>query len=140
MPAPTQPLQFVFFDIGNTLGRVDAAGEFTAFGSTKALLRSMRDGLGLRVGVISNLPDTMTRAQAQALLDGAGLGTFLDPHGLVTNHDAGADKPQKAIYEFAAAQVDVPIGQCLYVGEDASEVAGAIAAGMQAVLKPVPAA
>ena len=104
MPAPIQPLRFVFFDIGNTLGRADASGQFVPFGNSEALLRSMRDGLGLRVGVITNLPDEMSTAQARDLLDGAGLGTFLDPIGLVTNHDAGADKPLAAIYEFAAAR------------------------------------
>lgn len=138
MPTSAQPLRVAFFDIGNTLGRVDAAGRLVPFGDSAALLRSMRDGLGLRVGVITNLPAGMTAADAGSLLDGAGLGAFLDPLGLVTNHDAGADKPLAAIYQFAAARVGVPIGRCLYVGEDPAEVAGAIAAGMQAVLKPAP--
>jgi FMN phosphatase YigB (HAD superfamily) len=32
----------------------------------------------------------------------------------------------------------VPVGRCLYVGENLVEVIGAIAAGMKAVLKPCP--
>ena len=47
----------------------------------------------------------------------------------------GAFVPQ--IYQFAARQVGLPIEQCLYIGEDPAEVAGAQAAGMAGVLKPL---
>ena len=40
MPAPIQPLRFVFFDIGNTLGSGRRLGrEFVPFGNSEALLR-----------------------------------------------------------------------------------------------------
>jgi FMN phosphatase YigB (HAD superfamily) len=129
---------FVFFDIGNTLGRVDATGQFSAFISSRPLLQAMRDTLGLRIGVITNLPIGMDRSQAQSLLEGAGLGEFLDPNGLITNHEAGADKPNPAVYQFAAVRVGVPIARCLYVGEDDDEVRGAHDAGMRVIRKPVP--
>ena len=45
-------------------------------------------------------------------------------------------KPQRAIYQFAAQKMDVPIKQCLYVGKTLIDVIGALAAGMQAGLKP----
>ena len=48
------------------------------------------------------------------------------------------DMPDPAIYRHAAQKVGVPIGRCLYVGENFFEVSGAIAAGMKAVLKPCP--
>jgi FMN phosphatase YigB (HAD superfamily) len=47
-------------------------------------------------------------------------------------------KPHLAIYEFAAHKVGGPIENCLYVGENLIEIMGALAAGMQAVLKPCP--
>jgi hypothetical protein len=34
--------------------------------------------------------------------------------------------------------VGVPVKKCLYVGENLIEVIGALAAGLQAVLKPCP--
>ena len=64
------------------------------------------------------------------MLAAAGLLPPLDGNAIVTSRDAGADKPAPQIYRFAAGQVGLPIGQCLYVGEDAGEVAGAQAAGM----------
>ena len=55
------------------------------------------------------------------------------------DHDAGVAKPGRvAIYQVAAQRVGVPIGRCLYVGENLIEVLGALAAGMKAILKPCP--
>ena len=73
-----------------------------AFTDTEPLLRAMRDTPGLRVGGIANLPAERDPVQGQAVLDGAGPGEFLDPEGLVTNHDAKADKPDPEIDRFAA--------------------------------------
>src|SRR5581483_3104621 len=111
MAADVAPLAAIFFDIGNTLGAVDAAGQFQPFEpGSRALLSAVRGVLGLRVGVITNLPATMTRGDAQALLEAAGLSQFLDPDGLVTNHEAGAHKPAAAIYRFAADRLGLPVG------------------------------
>jgi beta-phosphoglucomutase-like phosphatase (HAD superfamily) len=62
----------------------------------------------------------------------------LDPQGFISDHDAGVAKPHVAIYQTAAQRVGVPIGRCLYVGENLAEVLGALAAGMKAILKPCP--
>ena len=133
------PLAAVFFDIGGTLADRDAAGRLVPFDDSPALLRTARESLGLRVGVITNLPATLSDDQIRAMLKDAGLLPFIDPSGLVTNHAAGADKPDPRIYQFAAAQFGLPVGRCLYVGEDPDEVRGATDAGMSAVLKPAPA-
>src|SRR4051812_15997746 len=114
-------LAFAFFDIGGTLGNVDDAGRFAAFASSEPLLKVFRDTLGLRIGVITNLPPEMNSARVKKLLDQAGLGAFLDPQGLVTNHDAQADKPDPRIFRFAAERVGLAIERCLYVGEDETE-------------------
>src|SRR2546430_13994493 len=45
-------IDFVFFDIGGTLGDRSAAGNFVAFPSSAGLLQSRRE-LGLRVGIES---------------------------------------------------------------------------------------
>jgi FMN phosphatase YigB (HAD superfamily) len=133
-------LAAVFFDIGNTLGAVSSNGDLVPFEpGTRVLLTVLRGVLGLRIGVITNLPSTMSHDDAQQLLSDAGLLTFLDPAGLITNRDAGADKPDRGIYEFAARSLGLTVDRCLFVGEDPAEVAGARRAGMAALLKPFPA-
>jgi HAD superfamily hydrolase (TIGR01509 family) len=62
----------------------------------------------------------------------------LDSQGFISDHDAGVAKSHVAIYQTAAQRVGVPIGRCLYVGENLAEVLGALAAGMKAILKPCP--
>jgi FMN phosphatase YigB (HAD superfamily) len=136
--ADAREIDFVFFDIGGTLGERDAAGRFVPFPSSAALLRRVRDEMGLRVGIITTLGDELSNDDAVALLRGAGLDRFLDPRGLVSDHDAGTAKPDPTIYRFAANRVGVPLERCLYIGENLVEVIGALAAGMKAVLKPCP--
>jgi len=132
-------IKAVFFDVGNTLASRKPNGSLEVFQpSTPKLLTVMGSVLGLRLGVISNLPDELTSADLRRLLAEAGLLTYFDPGGIVTNHDAGADKPKPRIYQFAADQMNIAISDCLYIGEDQAEVAGAQAAGMCAILKPFP--
>jgi FMN phosphatase YigB (HAD superfamily) len=133
------PLRAVFFDIGGTLGIVSGAPHarrLEPFETSAALLTTMAKALGLLVGVISNIPTDMSTDEVRAMLAAAGLLPLLDGNAIVTSRDAGADKPAPQIYQFAATQVGLPIGQCLYVGEDPGEVAGAQAAGMAGILKP----
>lgn len=98
----------------------------------------MKSVLGLRLGAIGNLPPDLTSSDFPHLLARAGLMTYFDPEGVVTNHDAGVDKPNKRIYELAANKMKAAVNDCLYIGEDVDEVAGAQAAGMSAILKPFP--
>jgi FMN phosphatase YigB (HAD superfamily) len=131
-------VKFVFFDIGGTLGERSAAGKFTPFPSTNGLLSAVKSAIGLRMGVITTL-GPLTNDDAKNLLKSAGLSTFFESAGIVSEHDVGEQaKPAAAIYQFAAKAVGVPIEQCLYVGENLIEVIGATAAGMQAILKPCP--
>jgi hypothetical protein len=58
-----EPLAAVFFDIGGTLGTVtsyDQRRRLHTFGSSAALLQTVREVLGLQVGVITNIPTEMT--------------------------------------------------------------------------------
>jgi FMN phosphatase YigB (HAD superfamily) len=138
MPHPG-PLQAVFFDIGGTLGTVAVDGhrfKLEPFPSSPALLQCAGKVLGLRVGIITNIPPEMTSDGVRRLLDAAGLLSLLDDAAIVTSRDAGVGKPKLQIFRFAAQRVGLPISQCLYVGEDPKEVAGAQAAGMAGVVKP----
>lgn len=132
-------IDFVFFDIGGTLGERNAAdGNFVPFPSSAGLLKAMRDQLGLRVGIITTLGTQLTNAAGLALLENAGLDQFIDPIGFISDHDAGVAKPNLEVYRFASQRVGVPVARCLFVGENLTEVIGAMAAGMKAILKPCP--
>jgi hemerythrin-like domain-containing protein len=139
------PVDIIFFDIRDTLGEVDRPGHLEPYRpSTEKLLTGMRD-VGLRVGLITNLPPGV---DGREMVEGAVLSQdgdkltrisdFVEPDALITNHDAGADKPDPKIYRYAADKVGVPIERCMYVGENLIEVIGAKAAGMRAELKPCP--
>jgi FMN phosphatase YigB (HAD superfamily) len=138
--ATERKIDIVFFDIGDTLGELDRANQFHPYPSSAKLLGDVRGKLGLRVGIITNLGKSLTNDAARALIRDGGLDLdpFLDPAGFVSDNDAGASKPDPAIYQFAAQKVGVPVERCLFVGENLTEVLGAITAGMHSVLKPCP--
>lgn len=128
--------RIAFFDVGGTLGSVDAAGKLNAFPDSSACLASLRETLGMRIGIISNTPATMDAEALWDLLASAGLTTSIEKALVVTSTDAHADKPADKIYRFAAERAGVPPEACLYVGESREEVDGAIKAGMGGILKP----
>jgi hemerythrin-like domain-containing protein/FMN phosphatase YigB (HAD superfamily) len=129
----------VFFDVRDTLGTVDRAGHMVLFKpSTERLLSTVQQVHGLRIGIITNLPKNVTSAMGRAMLEEAGILPYLDPKGLVINHDVGSDKPGPEIFEKAAAQMGLSAEQCMFVGENFLEILGAQTAGMRAVLKPCP--
>jgi FMN phosphatase YigB (HAD superfamily) len=139
-PAATpEPFNVVFFDIGGTLGTVQetaGARRLDLFSGTLTLLQTFRSALGLRLGVITNIPPDMSPAEVRTMLATAGLLTLFDNDLIVTSRDAGAAKPDARIYEFAADRAQISLGRCLYIGENPSEVTGALVAGMGGLLKP----
>jgi hypothetical protein len=101
--------EFVFFDIGGTLVDRDSTGDFTVFPSSKKLLNSLRNTVGVRIGVITTLGD-LTEPPERNLLVQAGLADFLDPQGFTSEHSTGeVAKPDPGVYRAAAARVGVPM-------------------------------
>jgi putative hydrolase of the HAD superfamily len=78
----------------------------------------------------------MSSGDVRTMLAMAGLSTLFDDDLIVTSRDAGTAKPDPRIYNLAAQRAEISIGRCLYVGENPSEVAGALAAGMRGLIKP----
>src|SRR5258708_5311893 len=100
---PLRDIDFVFFDIGGTRGDYDPpAGHLVPLPGSAALLQAVRDQVGARIGVITNLA-SLSNARAHALLEEAGLATFLDPDGFVSQHHARVAKPDPKIYQLAAS-------------------------------------
>jgi hypothetical protein len=66
------------------------------------------------------------------------IGDFIPRENIITNHEAGADKPDPKIYRHAANQLGVKPQECLFVGENLIENLGAALAGMEQQMKPCP--
>ncbi len=141
----------IFFDVRDTLGEVDRPGHLVPYRpTTERLLSAMRNTVGLRIGVITNLPEDVSADAGRRMVqetvlsvepDGGRtvrVGDFIDSKGLIVNHEVGFNKPDPRIYQRAAEKMGVPIERTLYCGENLIDVLGARAAGMHAELKPCP--
>jgi len=135
----TSTLKVAFFDIGGTLGTVDATTfKLTLFVDSKALLDIFKRILGLRLGIISNTPQNFTQAHFTRMLEDAGVARFFDSRCLIASSIVGTDKSHQEIFKLAARQANVDIKQCLYIGESPDELRVATQAGMAGLLKPIP--
>jgi FMN phosphatase YigB (HAD superfamily) len=107
------PLACVFFDLGNTLGSVGADHDLQLYADTVSLLRELRE-IGLRLGVISNVPPVFTDSELRSMLADAGIDEYFDPTLVITRDGDGAG----AIFERAATAAGVSIGECAFIGAD----------------------
>lgn len=83
---------------------------------------------GLLLGVISNFDSRLF-----GLLDGLEIARFFDP--VVISTQAGAAKPDTAIFTQALAHYDLRPDQALHVGDSfAADIVGAQAAGLTPIL------
>lgn len=100
---------------------------FTAYPDVIPALGALRDR-GLRLIAVSNWDCSLPR-----VLERCGLGGMLD--GTVTSAEAGARKPDPAIFAAALELAGCTAEEALHVGDTADEdVAGARAAGIRALL------
>ncbi|MDE2768603.1 MAG: HAD-IA family hydrolase [Chloroflexota bacterium] len=84
-------------------------------------------GAGARAGVLSNYSYLLP-----LVLDGLELADRLDP--IVFSAAVGAEKPDRRIFETAAAAVDAELEDCVLIGDDLeNDVAGARNCGMPVV-------
>ena len=102
-----------------------AAAWQTAPGAAELLAALRRRGL--RTGVLSNFDHRLP-----ALLDALGVTPLLDT--VVLPADAGAAKPDPAIFRCALDRLGISAAEVVYVGDDAADdIAGATRAGLQAI-------
>lgn len=95
-------------------------------GATEVLERMAT--AGLRVGIVSNGAEASRRELARCLGFGDRIAT------LVSSERAGIRKPDPRIFALAAAELDVPVDQCWFVGDHpVNDVVGAHTAGMRAI-------
>jgi putative hydrolase of the HAD superfamily len=95
-------------------------------GATAAVTRLL--DAGVPVGIVSNGMESSRRALARHL----GFDRLV--RTLVSSERAGMKKPDRRIFELAAAELGVPAERCWFVGDHpVNDVAGSHAAGMRAV-------
>ncbi|WP_261338113.1 HAD family hydrolase [Rhizobium leguminosarum] len=83
---------------------------------------------GVLIGVVSNGEGNVQRPKIAA----AGLNEGLDL--VVISGDIGLRKPAREIFELAAGRLDLPVDNCLFVGDNPeADILGADNAGMHAV-------
>lgn len=131
----------LFFDLGDTLVESDGADKFVERPGVNAMIDDLQ-ALGMRVGIVTNLPPGYTFQDLQDLMVNPG---FLDEFEVVllSSEAVSPPKPDAAIFaEAHGLMLDAPpIGEVAYVSENLAEIAdqavaptvGARAAGMLGV-------
>lgn len=85
-------------------------------------------GEGLYTGLISNVENII-----DPMLEKLGLANMLD--FIVTSKEAGANKPDKKIFDYALSMAGTPPEEAAFVGDQYSiDVLGAEAAGLKGIL------
>ncbi|WP_443034259.1 HAD-IA family hydrolase [Streptomyces sp. BE147] len=112
------------------LGRALARAPFRADPAVVSLLRRAR----ARVPLV-----LVTNASLQLDDDLASLGLTDLADAIVSSAAEGVAKPDRAIYEIAAARAGVPMERCLFVDDRQENIAAAVALGMTGVLFREPA-
>jgi FMN phosphatase YigB (HAD superfamily) len=131
-------LKAIFFDIGGTLGEIEPTSlKLHLFPDSVSILSAAR-ALGLRLGVITNVHDNIDKDRVRTMLAEACIAHLFDDDGLITSTEAASFKPETAIFLFAANAMHLPTERCVYVDGNGAQVAGAVAAGMQGILKRRP--
>lgn len=103
----------------------------TAYPDALETLRQL-NGLGVAVGVLTDVPYGMDRARVEADLAAAGLDGLVAL--LLTSVEVGERKPAQSGFLRLAAGLSVPIRELTYVGNEEKDIEGANAAGARSVL------
>ncbi|MFC9248147.1 HAD family hydrolase [Streptomyces sp. NPDC057136] len=107
------------------LGHALAQAPFRADEAVVALLRRVRERVPLVL---------VTNASVQLEEDLTALGIDDLADHVVSSAREGVAKPDRAIYETAAARAGVPVNRCLFVDDRQENVDAAVALGMTGVL------
>jgi histidinol-phosphate phosphatase family protein len=145
-PATAVPAA-VLFDRDGTLVHdvpynADPAAVRPMPGAREALDR-LRD-IGIPVGVVTNQSGVarglisceqleQVNARVAELLGAFGAWSIC-PHG--EDHGCGCRKPAPGLVKEAAAQLGVPVGHCVVIGDTGADITAAAAAGARGILVP----
>lgn len=114
-------------ELEKRISLVSRKASFVLFDDALPCLKAMRSQK-LKTGLISNIPE-----EKLPILDELGIASMLDV--TVTPYDAGADKPDPAIFRAALRKAGVEASEALHIGDQhAIDVEGALGAGLGAIL------
>lgn len=121
--SPVPPSQSFFPELYR---RFALAAAWRVFDGVHGALGAL-DGLGLKLGIISNWDERLV-----PLLDELGLSGYFD--AIVVSHQIGAIKPDRRIFHHAAEKLGVVPGAVIHVGDsEIEDIRGATQAGFQAL-------
>lgn len=97
---------------------------------TAEILRKLKSQ-GIKLAIVTNIVPELLEHQKKKVRD-LGVAQLVD--GVIYSAELGIHKPDKRIFDHAAALLGVANGDCLFVGDDlSSDVIGARGAGMEVV-------
>jgi len=135
----------IFFDIGDTLGVpvFSSTGTLTGiqcFPFVKEILALLRDAAAqpTKLGIISNTPAGVTKAQMNDFLAAAGILEFFpDAAMLLYSSVEGMDKTNPAFFTLAVTRAGLPPNRCVFVGESDAERTLAKSKGLRVSFHPL---
>lgn len=87
--------------------------------------------MGIKVAIVTNITPDLLESQ-KAKVKALGIAHLFD--AVIYSAEFGIHKPDRRIFDHAAAILGVPNDQCVFVGDDPnSDIAGALGAEMEAV-------
>lgn len=102
----------------------------TPFPDTVEILQNLKSR-GIKLAIVTNITPELLEHQKKKV---AALGIAQLFDAVVYSAEFGIHKPDRRIFDHAAALLGVTNEQCLFVGDDPnSDITGALSAGMQAL-------
>ena len=100
------------------------------FPETMQIFRKLK-AQGVKMAIVTNITPELLEHQHKKV-EALGIAALFD--AIIYSAEVGFHKPDRRIFDHAAALLGVPNEQCLFVGDDPkSDIAGALSAGMQAL-------
>jgi phosphoglycolate phosphatase-like HAD superfamily hydrolase len=125
-PARCETFCTIFFDLGNTLLDQSGLSPWPLFADAQSTIDELQ-ARGIRLGIITNVPAGWDRDDVELLMQQPA---FLDEFDvLALSSEAGASKPDPAIYLYAYGLLPSPQGgifNSAFVGETLSEIGNSV--------------
>lgn len=100
------------------------------FPETVEIIKGLR-ARGIRQAIVTNITPELLEHQKKKVA-ALGIGPLFD--AIIYSAEVGAHKPDRRIFDHAAAVLGVSNADCLFVGDDPdADIAGALNAGMEAL-------
>ena len=77
-------IKVIFVDVKDTLGYIESPGKLVTFKpTTERLLKTLKETLAFRIGIITNLPSSVSAEKGREMLSEAGITELIDEELLI---------------------------------------------------------